>query len=90
MKHFGSTGRYFSFGNKALYGRRGKDGSLTVGLYTIKHNQNTKKQQCLISDTNCIEHVIAIDLGQLIMALSKHIHNLRFLLAPVLNIACKM
>lgn len=48
MKLFGSNGRYFSFGNKALYGNRGKDSNLLVGLYAIKNSETTKKQQTLI------------------------------------------
>lgn len=57
---------------------------------SIKNSQNTKKQQTLSEDTNFIENIIAIDLGQSIMILSKYIHILRFLFSPILNITCKM
>jgi hypothetical protein len=73
-----------------LYGRRETDNTSTVGIYAIKQNQDSKKQQVLIEKANDIEHIIANDLGQSIKSLGKHITNLHSLLAHVLNVASKM
>ena len=89
MKHFDSLGEYFSFGNKALFGRRGYNNNSTVGIYEstkIKHD----KQHIINAMVNKYENKIAEDLGKGISTFVPIINNIKEYIAPILNVGKKI
>ena len=82
--HYGSEGKYYSFGNKGNYGM--KDNS-SVGQYTNRQYKDSSKM--LMSNVNAIglEEMVARELEAGIEGISKITPNIRKLIAPVINVA---
>ena len=82
--HFGSEGKYYSFGSKGNYGMRNES---SVGQYTNRQYKDASKM--LMSNVNAIglEEMVARELEVGIEGIEKIAPNIRNLIAPVINVA---
>ena len=82
--HFGSEGKYYSFGNKGNYGMKNDS---SVGQYTNRQYKDASKM--LMSNVNAIglEEMVARELEAGIEGIAKIAPNIRNLIAPVINVA---
>ena len=82
--HFGSEGKYYSFGNKGNYGMKNNS---SVGQYTNRQYKDAAKMS--MSNTNAIglEEMVARELEAGIEGIAKIAPNIRKLIAPLINAA---
>ena len=85
--HNGSTGLYYSFGNKGAYERI--DNS-TVGQYKTKTFKDDSKTMRLHSWCKSAETLIAMHLNESVISLKTYIRNISALISPVIDVAYKM
>ena len=82
--HFGSEGKYYSFGNKGSYGIKNKS---SVGQYTNRRYKDQSKMLKSNINATVIEEMVVKELEAGIDGIAKIIPNLRKLIAPVINVA---
>ena len=84
--HFGSSGCYYSFGNKGNY--MTIDNS-TVGQYASKRFATTMRPNEAKYNAELIENQCALELDSSVKDLVRLIPNMRTLIAPILDLAFK-
>ena len=82
--HFGSTGSYYSFGNRGNYGMI--DGS-SVASYATKSYKNERRNTLTKINADVLEEMAACELISAVNGMSKIIHNIKNFIAPTLNVA---
>ena len=85
--HFGSTGNYYSFGNRANYGLIGLS-SLTQCVHK-KFKKKSKMKEATFN-TETFEQLLAQDLKNGVQSLVSILPNVRDYIAPTLNTAYKV
>lgn len=81
--HFGSTGQYYSFGNRANYGMIGKS---SITQYVNKKYNKLSSQLKSVCQSNVMEDLLAKDLHNGISGLVSILPNIKQYIAPSLNI----
>ena len=81
--HFGSTGLYFSYGNRGNYGMVNNS---SVTQYAHKKFKNQQKSQKSFDTAHTFDLLSAIDLKQGVTSLTSVIPSLKDHIAPTLNV----
>ena len=82
--HHGSSGNYFSFGNRANYGLLNRS---SVTQYVPKKYRSNKASKASQLDAEFMEKIVGRELELGILYLSTIIPNLKLYIAPVLSVA---
>ena len=85
--HFGSEGKYYSYGNKGNYGMIGTS---SVGQYANRKYKDRLKMDKSIINASVIEEMASKELGAGIDGVARIIPNIRKLIAHVINVANKV
>ena len=82
--HHGSSGNYFSFGNRANYG---KINNSSITQYVPKKYMSVNQSIISMHDAELMEKIVGRELELSIMYLSKLIPKLNLYIAPVISVA---
>ena len=85
--HFGSTGKYYSFGNRANYGMIDKS---SITQYVLKKYNKLSSMITAEQQSQVMEELLANDLYNGVMSLVSIVPNLKQYIAPSLNIAFQL
>ena len=82
--HFGSTGKYYSFGNRANYGMIDKS---SITQFVHKKYKKLSSNITAEQQSQVMEELLANDLNNGVMSLVSMLPNLKQYIAPSLNVA---